>query len=113
MAGIRDRDIASATGVPRPTVTRACAGASWDISLSADELNRLKTFAAERLAGMEEAAAALTRASVLESVCACFQNSEDDRAIKKGSLDLGNHVPIHSFAFKYLLKPQRVPASCN
>ena len=57
--GIKDLALARKLGVSRSTINRASAGHSWDVSLSREEFERLKAFAARKLAGAEAAAEAL------------------------------------------------------
>ncbi|MGB7916409.1 MAG: hypothetical protein WCF79_14140 [Rhodomicrobium sp.] len=57
--GIKDLALARKLGVSRSTINRASAGHSWDVSLSREELARLRAFAEVRLAAAEAAVAAL------------------------------------------------------
>jgi hypothetical protein len=55
--GIADYELSNAIGVPRPTITRVCAGISVDLSLSREEFARLKAFVKEGAELAEKAVA--------------------------------------------------------
>ena len=57
--GLSDHMLSAALGIPRPTITSACAGISPDLSVSREEFARLKAFAARKLAEIRVVVAAL------------------------------------------------------
>ena len=46
--GVSDTALSEATGIPRPNITRVCAGTRSTIDMSAEEFARLQDFAAQK-----------------------------------------------------------------
>ena len=57
--GLSDRRLSAALGIPRSTITIACAGISADLSVSREEFSKLKAFAAQKAAEIRVVVAAL------------------------------------------------------